>query len=232
MSDTPPPAYGSIRGSGVSYLEVERAAIAILKAGARPSVERVRAALGRGSPQTLLSALQRFWRDLGSRVEADPAALSRLPVEIVELVEGIWQRALTLASQAAKRDDNAARARLEERRSEVEVRAQALLLRERDLEAALRGREQALQDAQAQVRMLLGVLDGERATLRARESRIRDLEAQLTSERTHLATLIRRRVTSRRASPPARPSPVRRPVGKAARKSSRRPPARTARHRR
>ena len=69
----------------VSYGEVERAAIAILKSEHRPTVETVREALGRGSPDTIGSALKRFWRDLGVRIEGDPAALTRMPAEIADL---------------------------------------------------------------------------------------------------------------------------------------------------
>lgn len=178
------------RGPGVSYLEVERAAIAILKAGHRPSVERVRATLGHGSPQTLLTALQRFWRDLGSRVEADPAALSRLPVEIVELVDGVWQRALTLASQSAKNDDNAARERLAQRQLEIEVRAKSLQVREQEWEMAARAREQTLADAREQAMALLQALEVERVTRAARERRIEMLERQLEALRRQSSLLI------------------------------------------
>jgi hypothetical protein len=44
-----------------------------------------------------------------TRAEGDSAALARLPSEIADLADGIWQRALTLAAQAAKHDDSAAR---------------------------------------------------------------------------------------------------------------------------
>src|ERR1039457_6417416 len=110
------PAYGSTRerGANVSYADVERAALDILATERRPSVEIVRELLGRGSPATISTCLKRFWRDLGIRVQGDPAALTRLPSEIVEAVETIWQKSLALASQTAKSDQNAARARLEQ----------------------------------------------------------------------------------------------------------------------
>jgi hypothetical protein len=68
----------------VSYGEVERAAIAILKSERRPTVETVREALGRGSPATIGGFLRRVWRDLGIRMEGDPAALTRMPAEIAD----------------------------------------------------------------------------------------------------------------------------------------------------
>jgi hypothetical protein len=91
--------------------DVERAALDILATGRRPSVETVREALGRGSPATIATCLKRFWRDLGIRAQGDPAALTRIPSEIIEAVEKIWQRSLALSAQGAKHDDNAARER-------------------------------------------------------------------------------------------------------------------------
>ena len=88
---------GRIR-SNVSYADVERAAIAILKSERRPTVETIREALGGGSPDTIGDALRRFWRDLGARIEGDPAALTRMPAEIADLADGMWQRALNVSS--------------------------------------------------------------------------------------------------------------------------------------
>src|SRR5665213_3932864 len=114
------PAYGAARqrSANISYAEVERAALDILATERRPSVETVREALGRGSPATIATCLKRFWRDLGICASGDPAALTRLPAEIVEAVEAIWQRSLALAAQGAKNNDNAARERLEQIRIE------------------------------------------------------------------------------------------------------------------
>src|SRR3979409_1275479 len=100
MSEPASKAYGEGRvRMNVSYGEVERAAIALLKSERRPTVETVRQALGRGSPDTIGNALKRFWRDLGVRMEGDPAALTRMPAEIADLADGMWQRALRLAGE-------------------------------------------------------------------------------------------------------------------------------------
>src|SRR6202167_2404645 len=127
------PAYGATRerSANVTYADVERAALTILATGRRPAVETIREALGRGSPATIATHLKRFWRDLGIRAQGDPAALTRLPSEIVEAVEAIWQRSLALAAQSAKHDDNAARQRLEQTRIENDVRAQSFEMREK-----------------------------------------------------------------------------------------------------
>jgi hypothetical protein len=123
MIEEPTKAYGegSTR-AGVSYAQVERAATATLKSERRPTVETVRTALGTGSADTIATALKRFWRDLGARIDGDPAALTRMPPDIAYLAEGMWQRALKLAAEAAKLDDNAARERLRQLQAETEIR--------------------------------------------------------------------------------------------------------------
>jgi hypothetical protein len=206
MDDTP--AYGSTRqrSANVSYADVERAALDILATERRPSVETVREALGRGSPATIATCLKRFWRDLGIRASGDPAALTRLPSEIVEVVEAIWQRSLELAAQNAKHEDNAARERLEQIRIENEVRAQSFEMREKEFEISARERERALADSRDHLLSTLRMLESDRATLRAREARIAALQAQVEGYRRQLATVIERAVTRNRTLAARKPS--------------------------
>src|ERR1019366_9014559 len=211
MEDSP--AYGATRerGANVSYADVERAALDILATGRRPSVETVRETLGRGSPATIATSLKRFWRDLGVRAAGDPAALTRLPSEIIEAVEKIWQRSLALAAQSAKHDDNAARERLEQIRIENDVRAQSFEMREREFETATRERERALADSRDHLLSTLRMLESDRATLRAREARIVALEAQVEDYRRQLATVIERAVSRNRTLAARTPRPAKRP---------------------
>jgi len=145
VTEGPAKAYGDGRTrAGVSYAEVERTAIAILKSERRPTVKTVRDALGTGSPDTIATALKRFWHDLGARIEGDLAALTRMPPDIVEFADGMWQRALKLAGEAAKHEDNAARERLKQITAVNEIRAHSLSLREKEWDTAARERERAL----------------------------------------------------------------------------------------
>src|ERR1035437_664272 len=198
MEDTP--SYGATRerSANVSYADVERAALDILALERRPSVETVREALGRGSPATIATCLKRFWRDLGIRASGDPAALTRLPEEIVEAVKAIWQRSLALSAQSAKHDDSAARERLEQIRIENDVRAQSFEIREKEFETAARERERALADSRDHLLSTLRMLESDRATLRAREARIAALEAHVEDYRRQLARLIERGVNKNR----------------------------------
>ena len=203
------PAYGTTRQrqANVSYLEIERAALDVLATGQRPSVQTLRKHLGRGSPATILDALRRFWRDLGVRVAGDPAALSRLPPEIVDLTDGIWQRALALASQAAKLEDNAARERLAQIQLENEVRAQSFAVREKEMDLAARYREQALAEARTQVSALMKELALDRETMRAQVARVIELGRQVEDYRERLGAVVTRAITRHRSA-------TKEPVGK------------------
>lgn len=228
-SSTPTAAYGTTRTPGVAYIEVERAAIALLKQGHRPSAERVRALLGRGSQQTLLSCLERFWRDLGARVEADPAAMSRLPPDIVELADGVWQRALTLAQQAKNIEGSAAEERLTERRQEVALRLKALEQREAERDRAMRAREATIMELRAQVSAVLGQLEAERATVAARDTQLADLTQQLAGERAHLTAILAAAVQRERRTRRTRPVAPVKPAKKALKKKrTRQAPSRAA----
>ncbi len=211
MEDSP--AYGATRerSANVSYADVERAALDILATERRPSVETVRAALGRGSPATIATCLKRFWRDLGVRAAGDPAALTRIPSEIIEAVDKIWQRSLALSAQSAKHDDNAARERLEQIRIENEVRAQSFEMREKEFETATRERARALADSRDHLLSTLRMLESDRATLRARELRIAALQAQVEDYRRQLATVIARTVSRNRTLLARKPRPANRP---------------------
>jgi plasmid replication DNA-binding protein KfrA len=221
-------AYGEGRVRvNVTYGDVERAAIAILRSEhRRPTVETVREALGRGSPDTISHALKRFWHDLGARMEGDPAALSRMPTEIADVAEGMWQRALKLAAEAAKSDDNAARERLKHIEAENEIRAHSLALREREIDTLARERERALADSRAHEQLLIKTLGRDQASLRASEARVAELEAQVAQYREEIATLLAAAVTRNRGRAQGQGKPF---EPKRRRSSSRRPRATTGR---
>ena len=208
MTDpTKPYGEGRIR-SNVSYADVERAAITILKSERRPTVETIREALGGGSPDTLGDALRRFWRDLGARIDGDPAALTRMPTEIAALADGMWQRALKLSSQAATHDDNAARERLRQLEVENELKQRSFDLREREIDTQARERERALADARDHLLSLSKALSREQATNQAQSRRIADLETEVAQYRQQIGALIagaiaEKRPAKRRRAPKA-----------------------------
>lgn len=173
--------YGTTRSrrASVSYGEVERAATALLKAGQRPTIEKLRESLGGGAPDTITNALSRYWKDLGTRIEGDPASLSRLPAEVADLADSVWRRALSLAADAAIQKAGSERHGLEFFKRENELKAHALSLKEKELDAQLRSRERTIQELETHLRTAMGFVQQKEETIRALETRI----AQLDSER-------------------------------------------------
>ena len=83
---------------GVSAEEFAAAADTLLAAGERPTVERVRLALGRGSPNTLGPMLDTWWAGLARRLRTQ-LALPGVPEELGGAFAQLWAQAL-MAGQA------------------------------------------------------------------------------------------------------------------------------------
>lgn len=206
-----PPIYGVSRerGPSVSYGEIERAARALMASGERPSVDAVRKALGRGSPNHLTESMQRFWKDQAALNAGDPVALTRLPPELADAALAQWEQALRLAQQTARQEDSAACAELQQLRRDTDGRVHSLELREKEWDLAARVRERALAQARDQVSLLMKELAIDRAELRSRAARIADLEAQNEGCRQQLALLVTRAVARNRALRAKKPRPTR-----------------------
>jgi len=187
-------SYGTTRArrASVSYPELERAATAILKSGQRPTIEGLREALKGGSPQTLQSLLNRYWQDLGSRIDASAPALSRIPSSVADIAEELWVRALTQAGDLLGKDDDAARQRFDQIQRDLDTRALALRLREKEIDAQIHSREQTIRELETHLRTTMGFVSESREKIQALEIRAASAESEAASHRSRLATLVRR----------------------------------------
>ncbi|MCK0512933.1 DNA-binding protein [Aromatoleum buckelii] len=87
---------------GVGQRDVWEAADALLLTGFRPTVERIRGQIGRGSPNTVGPHLDSWFKALGSRIQ-DPAAFCAspgAPDAVTQAARTFWEAALTAARQA------------------------------------------------------------------------------------------------------------------------------------
>lgn len=109
---------------GVTQDQVTRAADALLARGERPTIEKVRAELGTGSPNTLLRLLEVWWAELAGRLAAQ--ARAQLP----GVPESVQRAMMTLWSEAVVESRRDAEERLVERE-------QALAAREADVQRLL-----------------------------------------------------------------------------------------------
>jgi len=86
---------------GVPENDVFTAADAVLARGERPTVERVRLELGRGSPARVGGLLDIWWARLAERLNGE-TRLPTLPGEVSQAFVAVWQQAIHLAQGAAE----------------------------------------------------------------------------------------------------------------------------------
>lgn len=192
---------------------VAEAARALADRGIAPTVARVRAALGGGSPNDLAPALKQ-WKESfapaptsGTRTET-PA----IPVQISDLAQELWQRA-TVAAAVQLKGGPTARA-LNTRTEEAEaLRQQMKNLRDQlERESLMYGelRAQAARH-EAIARDALARLDESEARARkhlrelgSARQRVAELEATLTQRRERTASAVRAYPSAPKTSSPKR----------------------------
>jgi len=104
--------------------DVRQAADALLLEGGRPTVERVRSRLGRGSPNTIALFLDHWWAQLGARLRDLPGQeLPSVPEPVSKALMGLWSEAIDQARSLLKDSLATQTVELETRRTELAVRA-------------------------------------------------------------------------------------------------------------
>lgn len=157
---------------GVPEEDVFAAADAVLARGERPTVERVRLELGRGSPARVGGLLDLWWGRLSARLKAE-TRLPALPSDVSQAFITVWQQATHSAREAADIAFVGQRRELSEERLRVEniveqANLELALSRERTadetrarlvLEARLADLDLLLEQRQAQVDVVQGRFD-------------------------------------------------------------------------
>lgn len=154
--------------AGVPETDVFKAADAVLARGERPTVERVRAQLGRGSPARVGQLLEQWWEQLAQRLKGH-ALLPELPGEAAQAFAQVWRLALAHA-------ETTARAALAEDRNTL-FAEQTTLTQERKLW------EIALAEAQANVAESATQMTYSESRLRERQTLVDQLTAQVADLR-------------------------------------------------
>jgi hypothetical protein len=202
------PTYGQTRKrrEEVTFAQIERAATDILKTGVRPTLEGLRAALGGGSPRTILDGLNRYWRDLGNQVAGSPDTLRRLPAAVADLAEGLWQRALSVAVEAAQATHSGGEEQLSRLKRQLELRSHTLSQREVELDELLRSRERTVKELEEHLRAAISMLSKRDASIAGLEGRLAAAQRETDEHRARLAKVVRRAVTRHRATAASQPS--------------------------
>jgi chromosome segregation ATPase len=166
---------------GVQQEEVWAAADALLAEQLRPTIERVRTKLGRGSPNTVAPMLEAWFAALGRRLGVVPAPDGQegIPAAVTQAAETLWLAACAAADKQAREALATEVQVLDRKRSEVN-----------EIQASLEQRESALAQtlelAQAQIQeqaRRLTTLQGELATERQELQACRESLARAVQER-------------------------------------------------
>jgi chromosome segregation ATPase len=104
--------------TGVTEKQVAQAADELVLAGERPTIERVRASLGTGSPNTLIRHLDAWWKQLGERLTETRRQINLpdAPPEVSNAASTFWRLAVTKAAESASAEFDQQRAALDEER--------------------------------------------------------------------------------------------------------------------
>ncbi|MGH8109952.1 MAG: DNA-binding protein [Arenimonas sp.] len=142
---------------GITQEQVNQAADSLLLVGERPTIERIRAVLGTGSPNTVNRFLDSWWTGLGQRLTAVHAktTLPEAPPEIANLASQLWERAIQFAQDQAHRDLDTNHQALSLERAEIAAQRATF---EAQLEQMKTDRDAAIQSSEAATLRLSDVL--------------------------------------------------------------------------
>lgn len=181
------------RAPRISQTDVFCAADELLVEGHRPTIDRVRMRLGRGSPNTINDHLDAWWARLGSRLRDLPGReFPQLPERIARALQHLWNEALEGAhetlqgtliqhEQALAKQEEA----LQIRERELTEREQSVAARAGALEESLSIACEQLSAANRRAESLESVLherDAEHSRLRARIELLERSSGELRSK--------------------------------------------------
>jgi len=167
---------------GITEDEVWKACDALLLEGARPTIERVRQKLGRGSPNTVSPMLETWFKHLGARIK-DPRAFSApasMPDPVHQAAQHLWESA---QSEARRDFDERLIAGLAEAAASVDIEKDRAALADAAASAAAT-KANALR---AELTQLREALEGERAAHAATAARLDDARLQSSDRQAELA---------------------------------------------
>lgn len=178
--------------TGITETDVWTAADALLLEGARPTIERVRQKIGRGSPNTVSPHLETWFRALGARIK-DPGAFAAAPAvpdPIAQAAAHFWETAL---AEARAEQAETYRRRWAELAEEGErLAADAEQLQQREIQLANRelDLQEGLKVATAQLAATEDRLQAAERQVRQRDDQLKQNQQQLEDARSAVQTLL------------------------------------------
>lgn len=175
-------ALASKRSARITADDVYQAADALLIDGQKPTIQGVRAKLGRGSPNTVQEHLDQWWSRLGQRVMGSPGEPLPLPKPVSDALLQLWSTALREAQHAVRQviDDRATAAATRE--ADLEQWETRLVARERAVDESSASLKDALQSLRQQNDDQKTRLDAIDIELAAARKDLQDAQARIQHE--------------------------------------------------
>lgn len=144
---------------GINEIDVHTAADELVAKGERPTVDRIRAHLGTGSPNTVTRWLETWWKNLGIRLQSKQPDLKGAPAVLAELAGQWWTLALKHARELELQALSDARQQLAKEYDELRAERQVFADEASDLHAKTDAALQSERLATAQVTELHRFID-------------------------------------------------------------------------
>ena len=168
---------------GVQQEDVWSAADALIADGLRPTIERVRQKIGRGSPNTVSPMLESWFATLSSRLGMSGVKpqTSNTHVELQQIAENLWSAALKISRQEALDEISQSQHALSEAKQALQLREDELLQKERVLAAQYSALEAARRAAVEKSDDLMSRLAQMQVTSSKRDMEIEILHEKLNA---------------------------------------------------
>lgn len=195
---------------GVQQKDVWGAADALIAEGLRPTIERVRQKMGRGSPNTVSPMLEAWFTTLAPRLgvgAAISASDGGQPPEVRKAADDLWQTALSLAQTRATTALQADRAALSQERLDLttantalEAALDQMAQREVMLRNALTGAQAQAEERNRDIERLRTELGHSQAEVAAGRGVIARQALEHDAERSRLASMVEAQLKAVKAS--------------------------------
>lgn len=169
---------------GVQEADVWAAADALLAQGLRPTIERVRQQIGRGSPNTVSPMLESWFATLGQRlgVAQSDHAQDGVPENVLRLAQDLWNSATQEAVAAAQKTLEEREVALQASRLSHEADLEHMAQREKALQQQKQAMDEAMKLAQGQAQELSRRLDEMQQLAQDREAQLGSLRAEIAAQ--------------------------------------------------
>ena len=179
-------------GKGIQQEDVWAAADSLIADGQKPTIERVRQKIGRGSPNTVSPMLEAWFATLGTRigVNKEVAVPGDIPKVLQHALKDAWTIALSMGREEsaleivqAQTDLAQATQRLNGRAAELDQMEQVSRIKREALEDSLETARNSTDDAMARLREAQELASRREKEIQSLQHKLAAIEAERDSER-------------------------------------------------